>query len=367
MKILSIGSDATAVRTDSALAERLRAYATHVERYDVLVPALTRVHADLAKNSAVYSGAGSTKLLQLYRMYKEAQRLMRMRRYDVVTVQDPYYLGVLAYLVARRFHAGLEVQVHGWERLCGARRLCARFVLRHAHAVRVVSMRIKRQLLGEFSVAEGKITVIPIYTEVRNKEKKERRREHDIPFVFLTVGRLVPVKRIDLQIEAMVEVVKKYPHTELWIAGEGRERRKLEARSKNQGVSDGVKFLGWVNDLEKVYKQADTLVLSSDYEGWGLVVIEAAAQGLPIMMTDVGCAGEVIVNEQSGLVISVGNVRALANAMMRLREDVALRETLAQGARNAIAKLPTRGETLMLYQQSWEMAYRETQGGSKRK
>jgi len=87
-----------------------------------------------------------------------------------------------------------------------------------------------------------------------------------------------------------------------------------------------------------------------------MAIVEAANHGLPIIMTDVGCAGELIENEKSGLIIPVDNQIKLEEAMVRIIKDDSLRKKLAEGALSAVKKLPSKEETLALYKQSWEKA-----------
>ena len=115
-------------------------------------------------------------------------------------------------------------------------------------------------------------------------------------------------------------------------------------------------MLGWQNNPEKFYSQADAFLLTSDYEGWGMVAVEAASYGLPIIMTDVGCAGELIENEKSGLVVPVNNQVRLEEAMVRIINDDNLRKKLAEVAISVVKKLPSKEETMALYKQSWEKA-----------
>jgi len=154
----------------------------------------------------------------------------------------------------------------------------------------------------------------------------------------------------------MAEVVKKYPSAELWIIGDGPEKEKLKLEIGNWKLEINIKLLGWQKDVASYYAQADAFLLTSNYEGWGLAVVEAASFGLPIIMTDVGCAGEVIINGQSGLIIEPGDKKKLAGAMLNLIEDEALRNKLGQGAATAIKNLPNQEATLQLYEAGWKKA-----------
>jgi len=102
----------------------------------------------------------------------------------------------------------------------------------------------------------------------------------------------------------MEKVVEKYSQAELWIVGDGKQRQALKHEVETRLIAS-VKFQGWQDDLDKFYNQADAFLLTSNSEGWGMVVVEAASFGLPIIMTDVGLAGEVIKDGESGIVIPV--------------------------------------------------------------
>jgi poly(glycerol-phosphate) alpha-glucosyltransferase len=269
-------------------------------------------------------------------------------------VQDQYYLALIGFILSKQFKIGLEVQVHGFEKFYGLRKLIAKFVLPKANSVRCVSLRLKEELNVKFGVDEQKITVVPIFIEVRRKKLEVRSEKNYVKFVFLTVGRLVSVKNIGMQIEAMREVVKKHSNTELWVVGDGPERKNYELRIKNYQLNDNIKLLGWQDNLEEYYKQAGAFLLTSNSEGWGMAIVEAAGYSLPIIMTDVGLAGEVIKDGKSGLVIPVGDKQKLVEAMLRLVEDGQLRKTLADNARLAVSKLPSEEQTINLYKESWQ-------------
>ena len=141
---------------------------------------------------------------------------------------------------------------------------------------------------------------------------------------------------------------------ELWIVGDGPEKSNLKYQISKLKLENNVKLLGWQNNPEEFYSQADAFLLTSNYEGWGMVAVEAANYGLPVIMTDVGCAGELIENEKSGLIVPVNNQIKLEEAMVRIIKDDSLRKKLAEGALSATKKLPSKEETLSLYKQSWE-------------
>jgi len=343
MRILSLGLDRSALEDkNSNLFKRISEYRKIVERYTVVVPD--------SKN----------KIIGLLKVFFQLKKILEKERYDIITVQDVYYLAFFGWFLARKFGSGFNLQIHGFEKYRGIRKTIAKFVIPRADSVRVVSQRLKKQLIDEFGVKEDKITVVPIYVEVSSSQSSVVRQGKKNKFVFLTVGRLVPVKNIKMQIEALNElrIKNKELRVELWIVGEGPERNNLRFTTDDLQLADNIKFFGWQEDVGKFYERADAFLLTSDYEGWGMAVIEAANYGLPIIMTDVGCAGEIIKNNESGIIIPVGDREKLIEAMLKIIENKELGERLGQGALEAIKKLPSKEETLKLYKQSWEKARR---------
>ncbi len=356
MKVLNLSLDNSVLSKDSGLAKRITEYGNLVEKYIVIVPAKHNKKTELSNRAMAYGVKSGNKILGLLRIYGLAKKILREEKFDVISAQDQYFLGLAAWVLARKFKIGLEIQVHGFEKFGGAREIIARFVIPRANSLRCVSRRLKRKLVGEFGAAEGIITVAPIYADFGLKIKDLRVGRDDGRFIFLTVGRLAPVKNIGAQIRAFKNLEPKIKNLELWIVGDGPERGNLSSVIGDLELEDKIKLFGWRDDLEKFYGQADAFLLTSDSEGWGLAVIEAASRALPIIMTDVGCAGEVIRDGESGIVIPVGDQKKLEEAMIGLAEDGSLRKRLGENAREAVKKLPSKEEILRLYKQSWEKA-----------
>lgn len=175
------------------------------------------------------------------------------------------------------------------------------------------------------------------------------------PCFYYQIGRCLGVCAGKIGREEYVKRVIK--PLELFLQGKKKSIIKnLEVRSKKLELDKNIKLLGWQNNLEDYYGQADVFILTSDSEGWGLAVIEAASFGLPIIMTDTGCAGEVIKTGESGLVIPIGDKPELAAAMLKIIEDGNLRKRLGENAKLAAERLPNKEQTLALYKKSWQIA-----------
>jgi glycogen(starch) synthase len=144
-------------------------------------------------------------------------------------------------------------------------------------------------------------------------------------------GRIDPRKGIDTAISALAQLGDE---ATLTVAGGGDpvHRAELEALADRLGLSDRVRFLGAVDDLPRVYAEADALIFPVVWdEPWGLVPIEAMAVGRPVVATGTGGSGEYLRDGENCLLYPPGDSAALAAALTRLREDPELRGRLVAG------------------------------------
>ena len=176
MKILSLGLDNSILNKTSALAERTVMYGELVEKYAVIVPDKKSEKIQLSEKVKACGSGGNNKLAQLIKIYCLAKKILSEEKYSVITVQDQYYLALIGLRLSKKVKVGLEIQVHGWEKYYGLRKLIAKYVLPRAGAVRCVNQRLKKRLVGEFNVMENKITVAPIFVDTALSLRSAGRR-----------------------------------------------------------------------------------------------------------------------------------------------------------------------------------------------
>jgi glycosyltransferase involved in cell wall biosynthesis len=153
------------------------------------------------------------------------------------------------------------------------------------------------------------------------------------------VGRLVPQKGFDLLVAAFDRIAAKHPDWHLVIWGEGPDREALEKQRSALGLDERISMPGVSATPGGWLATSHLFVFSSRFEGWGLVLGEAMAAGLPVISFDCQWGpAEMIVHERSGLLVANGDVEALAQALDRLCSDDTLRERLAVGARAAMQR-----------------------------
>lgn len=168
---------------------------------------------------------------------------------------------------------------------------------------------------------------------------------------FLYVGRLKRYKGVDLAIRAVDELRSRGRSVMLQIAGDGDDRPRLEQLVRRAKLEQQVRFLGFVDEVAKrdLLRAAWGVVFPSAKEGWGIVNVEAAACGTPVVASDSPGLRESVRHGATGLLVPHGDPRALADALARLAADRALVTTLGQAARAFAAEF------------SWDAAARATE------
>lgn len=345
----------------------------------------------VGKRLVVHGTQSSSRLFYMSDAYRIGRRIMGEHKHGwLITAQDPFWAGPVAFLLARMSDAAFHLQLHtdifsrGWHSPTLVRRLLrpfrffsdvdefrallerllypmALFLLRHADGVRVISERLVRGVRA-LGVPPERITKVPIFVDIEHffyaRRAFDLRRSYpDFPHIVLSIGRLQSEKNYHGLIRAFSRVHKEHDDAILLIVGSGPERERLLFLIQSLQLEDCVKIFPWARDVATYYKTCDIYVQSSTYEGWGLVVIEAMAAGAPVVMTDVGCAGEVVRNDETGIVVPVGDEEALARAISRLLADKELALTLAVSGNAEVKKLATKAETLLLYKASWAKAF----------
>ena len=181
-----------------------------------------------------------------------------------------------------------------------------------------------------FKRLKNKTTVIynPVdlkeYTGLALNVQKEK--------VIVSAGRLTPQKNQKMLLEAFAMVMKKYPDYQLLIYGEGNYRDELENYAKTLKIENNVQMPGSVTDLYDRIKKASVFVLSSNYEGMPNALIEAMCLGLPVISTKVSGATDLIQHGEYGLLVEVGNVKELEDAMETMLSEEERRLQMAKKA-----------------------------------
>lgn len=253
--------------------------------------------------------AGADRLVDTY--------VRRFGRPDVLHAQATLWAGVAASHISRRLGIPFVITEHFSGFAGGTLRSwevpIAVAALQDASAVLAVSRSLAARLRA---LAPGvAVEVVPNMVDTDFFSPEPTRRSMS-QYVFLCVGQLVRLKRFDIAIQAFARAFAAEPDVVLRIGGSGPEASSLARLATELGVGDRVEFLGRLSRLEvrDAMRDADTFVLSSSVETFGLVIAEAQSIGLPAIATK--CGGpEEIVSESTGLLVAPDDAAELSRAL----------------------------------------------------
>jgi len=151
-------------------------------------------------------------------------------------------------------------------------------------------------------------------------------------FVVSSMGRFVPRKGFDVLIKSMEFNTSMY----LWIMGGGEEEENLKALANKLGVMDRIRFAGWQKDPNAFVKASDVFAAASSHEPLGNIILEAWAQGVPVVSTKSEGPSWFMTDEQDGLMVDIGNAEGFAKSFKKLESDKSLRTKLAKGGQKTL-------------------------------
>lgn len=342
------GTELNATRTLEALARR--GILTTVVHYAEDGPLRSRVAAAghrlvHVRTHSLYSPRSAATLLQLRRVFRDHE-------ISLVHAQDIYsnILGVLAgrmlcrlpVITSRRWaHAvprPVLLPINAWAH-------------RQSSLILPNSSALTAMLLAE-GVPQSRIIV---HENFIDDEAIHRMRPADVAAWRLRLGispnaltvgcvaRLSPVKRHDILLAGFQRVTTEVPDAVLILVGDGPARRELEAQAEALGLRGRVIFCGTLPHTPLSQQLFDVAVLVSENEGFPNSLVEASACGVPLVATLVGGVRDVLVENQTGYAVPVGDTHALAVAVLRLLRDPAERERL--GARGRALVIDRFGES----------------------
>ncbi len=172
---------------------------------------------------------------------------------------------------------------------------------------------------------------------------------------FATFGRLHHEKGIRYLLEAAAKLVRRYPSAMILIVGEGPERKVLEAKIRELGLTAHVTFAGWRTDATAIMAAADVIVHPSLSEAFSQVMCEALWMAKPLIISDVSGAIDII-DGSNGRIVPKANPDALFNAMAELVTDPELRRSLGANGKNFAERELPIANAIQRYEASFERA-----------
>lgn len=149
---------------------------------------------------------------------------------------------------------------------------------------------------------------------------------------FFAAARFVEAKGIDLLIHAFKSFSRVNEEWNLVIAGDGPMKKEIRAMIKKYKLKQRIQLIGLTDNVQKYYLESSVYLLTSRWEGWGLVIIEAFEMGLPVIAFDISPINLLISNGLDGIAVEAFDTDRYAAAMVKLAKDVELRKKLSENA-----------------------------------
>ena len=237
------------------------------------------------------------------------------------------HLYVIPYVILPAFLRKIKVKVHTVHSIA-SREISSKFkrkIIKMAYKyfgfIPIgISDYVKKSIVEEYKLKNSKVECI--YNGIdTNKFTLIDKYIHNNQIIFINVGRMNENKNQILLIEAFKLVKEKIQNSKLYIVGDGELRNKIEEKIIALDLQSDVVLRGKIEDINNELNQASVFVLSSDFEGLPLSVLEAMSCGLPIVTTDAGGVIDIVKNNYNGFIVEKKNKSELANAMIKMCND----------------------------------------------
>ena len=245
--------------------------------------------------------------------------------------------------------AFLEDRDYHWRRPVQRRvfTAVARTIYPRVDAVAATSQGVADDLVRVFGVPRERISVIPNPVDVESVEHSALEpldgvvAVDDVPTI-VTAGRLAHAKNLPLLIDSLEQLAQRLTFR-AWVLGRGELEADLRARLARSPIADRISLLGFQANPWKFMARGDVFLLTSRYEGFGNVLIEAMASGLPVVATASYGTRDIVEHNLTGLLVEEHEPQAVAAAVERVLTDHDMRARLAKAARASAHKFAVPG------------------------
>lgn len=334
--------------------QRMLGYAQHLDRY-VVVTNSYRKHKLTPRSFGTNVQAIPTNALSpldsLVRMFCIGVRSLRERKASLVQAQDPCYSGLPAVLLGKLFRLPVVVCVYGpnvydqhWRQSHWSHGVMAplgRWVLRQARCIQVDGRLTEKSLLAAGHRQEQIVVkpLVPCNIEKFLAIERDPAAPTRVPRL-LFAGRLAHQKNLPLLLRVAKRLRDDGQRFELLMIGAGPEEKAVRTMIERDNLGDVVRLGGVVSreDVAQVFADADIFVLSSHYEGYPRVLMEAAAASMPIVTTAVSGSDDAVIDGSNGFIVPIGELEPLVEKLTLLINDPDLRARMGEAGRRHIVE-----------------------------
>ena len=243
-----------------------------------------------------------------------------------------------AWFVSRILSVPLVSTEHGffWER---------KFIVRlfQPDSFLTATEKVKRHLIEYYKIRPEKISVIPNATIVGENNRKNSKTKHEDSSMDTSInicygGRLSEEKGLLVLLDSWEMIAREYSEAHLWIIGDGIMRPEMEKIISTRGLSGRTTVTGFKKNVSEFLLSMDMVVLPSFTENMPMILLEAMACSIPVIVTDVGGISELVENGEEGLLVKAGDCESLYNGMKTLIDNPELRTKMGLMGRKKVSE-----------------------------
>lgn len=356
----------------SDVRERIKLYFGSVQQMHIIVFAkgsLGLSPQKIADNAWLYPTNSLTRWTYIIGAAKIGRNIIRnsfsSQGESLITAQDPFDCGLVAVILGKLYRLPIEIQLHTDPFstyfsgiLNFVRKELVKFTLPRSQGLLAVSEKLADEVSSRFNYNRSNILVLPVYIDAEKLLSKQSgaakvQGQSKTIKTIIVVARLSPEKNVALAIKILAEV-RKSTDARLVVVGSGPEEDKLKNLAERLQVSDFVSFEGWRNDVTPYYKGADVFLQTSYFEGYGMALVEAGLNHLPVISTSVGLAGELI-NGKEIIICPQDDERQFARSVLSIFANPSLSRVLADNLFDRLNRdIKTKQEYMSLIKGHWE-------------
>lgn len=269
--------------------------------------------------------------------YKKLKEIIEKEHYDIIHCNTPMggivtrlaarkarKLGTKVYYTAHGFHFYKGAPIKNWIIFYSIEKIFSKItdkiitITDEDYQLAANKFYCKIERIHGVGVDEKRFYIVSKKEQLEIRKKFNLKKDQKI---ILCVGELLPNKNQKIAIQAMEKIVKKYPETQLLIAGNGPEKENLEKLIRSLKLEKNIKMLGYVTNLQEYQKIADIAVSCSKREGLPLNIVEAMLSGTPVVASLNRGHRELIHNGENGFIVDVDDDKKMAEKILKLFEN----------------------------------------------
>lgn len=357
MNVLIIKNDPTLINPiGTGSLQRHIVYASFLKKLFVVTKTIKASSKILypTENFEIHPTALKHKCFFTPTAFKIANEIIKKNPIDLIITQDPFECGLIGYILSKKYKIPLSVELRAdlidnffylKEKYINLLfNQLGKFILKKADTIDVGTVYEKNKLISLLKIPENKILVIPTpinfdaFLNVSNDEIKKKYFNQGFDKIVLSIGRIEKQKDYPTLLKTAKIVITSFPKTLFLIVGNGQELTNLKKLVQIQSLEKNVIFTGFVsyNEIPKYYAAADIFVMSSVYEGTSKTLQEAGIAKKPCISTNFAGANEVIINNETGFVVSIKDFKTLANKIIYFLQNPNIAKKMGENSKKHI-------------------------------